>query len=130
MVSSAKQYSPWYYISYIPVTLQPSLAKQFHCALIPKYMNIKNNNNNMSKSPPLHSVVLNTWSKHHWYSWHFYYANTHLHYNTEPKLTTLTKHSYMDWHINTLTHTCYSTLYFYTSIENFVAFAMPTSKWS
>ena len=58
MIFSAKQYSLCYYTSYIPITLQVSSAKHFHCAFIPKYINIKNNNNNMSKSSSLHSVVL------------------------------------------------------------------------
>ena len=109
MASSAKQYSLCYYTSYIPVTLQVSSAKQFHCVLIANYINIKNNNNNITKSSSLHSVVLNTWSKHYGYSWHYYYANAHSCYNTEPNLMTLTKHSHMDWHVNTLTHACYST---------------------
>ena len=57
MVSSAYQYSLCYYTSYISITLQVTSDKQFHCALIPKYINIKNNNNNMSKSSSLHSAV-------------------------------------------------------------------------
>ena len=32
----------------------------------------------------------------HGYSWYFYYANAHLCYNTEPKLTTLTQHLHTD----------------------------------
>ena len=116
--------------SYKHCIFMVSSFKQCHCAHITKYINIKNNSNSMSKSSLLHFVVSNTWSKHHGYSCHFYYANLHSCYNTEPELTTLIKHSHTDWHINTLTLIHYSALYFYASIENYIAFAMPTSWWS
>ena len=63
----------------------------------------------MSKSSSLTLCSVNDqW--YSWYSWHFYYANMHSCYSTEPKLTAVTKHSHMDWHVNTLTHTLQYTL--------------------
>ena len=57
---------------------------------------------------------------------HFYYANVHLYYNTEPKVTTLTTlHTHT--HTDTSTHTTTHSTLFYTRINNFIAFATPTS---
>ena len=90
-VSSAKQHYLCYYTSYIPVTLQESQLSSFTVLLYQNTSILK-----IIISSSLHFVELNTWSKHHGYSWYFYYANAHSHYNTEPKLTTLTKHSHTD----------------------------------